>query len=100
VLETLWLPQRKDSNGPFYKGLIQLAGAFVHLQKGRLGPAAALFKLANANLARYGPVHDRLDVKDILEMVEEWQRQLDQGKFDLNSFPSKSPPEIKLIATK
>jgi uncharacterized protein len=100
VLETLWLPQRKDSNGPFYKGLIQLAGAFVHLQKGRLGPAAALFKSANANLARYGPVHDRLDVKGVQKMITEWQRQLDQGKFDLNSFPSKGPPEIKLIATK
>jgi predicted metal-dependent hydrolase len=100
VLEELWLPQRKESKGPFYKGLIQLAGAFVHLQKGRLGPAAALFKLANANLARYGPFHDRLDVKGVLKMVAEWQRQVDQGKFDLNSLPSKSRPEIKLISAK
>lgn len=100
VLEELWLPQRKESNGPFYKGLIQLAGAFVHVQKGRLGPAAALFKLANANLERYGSVHDRLDVKAVVEMIKEWQRQLDQGKIDLSTFPSKRPPEIKLITAK
>ena len=100
VLEKLWLPQRKESNGPFYQGLIQLAGAFVHLQKARVGPAAALFKLAKANLERYGPVHDRLDVKGVLKMVTEWLRQVDQGKFDLSTFPSKRPPEIKLISAK
>ena len=44
VLEELWLADRHGPNGSFYKGLIQLAGAFVHLQKGRGGPAAALFK--------------------------------------------------------
>jgi len=26
VLEQLWLPQRPEENGAFYKGLIQLAG--------------------------------------------------------------------------
>ena len=29
VLEDLWLPDRSGPNGNFYKGLIQLAGAFV-----------------------------------------------------------------------
>jgi predicted metal-dependent hydrolase len=100
VLEKLWLPRRKESNGPFYKGLIQLAGAFVHLQKGRLGPTAALFKLAHANLERYGPVHDRLDVRTTLKMVTEWQRQLDQGKIGVDLHPSKGSPEIKLMATR
>jgi predicted metal-dependent hydrolase len=41
VLEELWLAQRRQPNDLFYKGLIQLAGAFVHLQKNRLKPAAA-----------------------------------------------------------
>jgi predicted metal-dependent hydrolase len=97
VLEKIWLPQRNKSNGLFYKGLIQLAGAFVHLQKGRLRPAGALFDLARANLERYGPVHDRLEVNTVLEMLREWQRQLEQGKFALEPLLSKSPPEIKLI---
>ncbi len=48
VLEDLWLPDRHGPNGNFYKGLIQLAGAYVHLQKNRLRPSAALFKLAQA----------------------------------------------------
>src|SRR5689334_16470274 len=62
VLEKIWLPQRKEANGLFYKGLIQLAGAFVHLQKGRLRPAGALLKLARQNLERYRPIHEHLDV--------------------------------------
>src|SRR5436190_4021583 len=63
VLEDLWLGDR----GPdhlFYKGLIQFAGAFVHLQKQaarphhpkdghRLRPAVRLFQLATKNLAPY-----------------------------------------------
>src|SRR4051812_36290791 len=62
VLEEIWLPQKKGQNGAFYKGLIQLAGAFVHLQKERLPPAAALFKLARTNLRQYPPIHEGLDV--------------------------------------
>ena len=46
VLEPLWLEQRGRPEAALYKGLIQLAGAFVHLQKRRLPPAAALFRLA------------------------------------------------------
>src|SRR5450755_2550709 len=63
VLEDLWLPDRHGANGKFYKGLIQLAGAFVHLQKNRLRPAAALFKLALANLGKYPNEHNLLDLR-------------------------------------
>lgn len=58
VLEELWLADRRGPNGNFYKGLIQFAGAFVHLQKDcpkypRLRPAAALFTLAEDNFRAY-----------------------------------------------
>src|SRR5580698_10045868 len=66
VLEQLWLKDRQGPNGAFYKGLIQLAGAFVHLRKERLRPAAALFKLAGANLGRYAGTHERLAVSAVL----------------------------------
>jgi predicted metal-dependent hydrolase len=72
VLEELWLPQRQGPNGAFYKGLIQLAGAFVHLQKGRPGPAVALFKLALANLGQYPMEHESLAVERVRAMIGEW----------------------------
>ena len=60
VLENIWLKDKHGPNGSFYKGLIQLAGAFVHLQKNRLRPSAALFKLARTNLETVSYTH--LDV--------------------------------------
>jgi len=76
VLETVWLPQRQGPNGAFYKGLIQLAGAFVHWQKNRAGPAAALFGLAQANLGKYPRTHQGLDVQAVLALILDWLRQL------------------------
>ena len=76
VLEVLWLTQRNGPNGSFYKGLIQLAGAFVHWQKNRPGPAAALFKLAQTYLLKYPKTHEGLSVKNVLVMTDEWLAQL------------------------
>ena len=72
VLEQLWLPIRKRPEGAFYKGLIQLAGAFVHLQKNRPGPSAALLKLARHNLVPSTPVRERLDVEAVVLMIDDW----------------------------
>ena len=41
VLESLWLKCRKSVQGDFFKGLIQVAGVFVHVQRGRAKPADA-----------------------------------------------------------
>jgi|SRR5436190_16670884 len=86
VLEHIWLPQRNGANGLFYKGLIQLAGAFVHVQKDRLGPANALFKLAAANLEKYAPTHERLDLRNVLDIIARYRRTLEsEGRIDLQS---------------
>lgn len=83
VLEELWLDDRHGPNGNFYKGLIQLAGAFVHLQKSRPGPAAALFRLARANLEKYPALHEHLDLRVVMVLIDGWLKSLP---------PSKSPP--------
>lgn len=77
VLEHIWLKDRHGPNGAFYKGLIQLAGAFVHLQKNRPGPAAALFKLARTNLEKYSARHEHLDVASVLQLIAFWLRGLE-----------------------
>jgi predicted metal-dependent hydrolase len=89
VLEELWLPQRRGPNGDFYKGLIQLAGAFVHLQKARSGPALALFKLAESNLRRYPRVHEGLSLAEVLSLIVSWRKRIEGdvngGGVSLNS---------------
>jgi predicted metal-dependent hydrolase len=80
VLEDLWLGDRHGPDGAFYKGLIQLAGAFVHLQKQRPSPAAALFRLTLGNLGKYPTVHQRLNLEGLKSAIERLLEDLDEGK--------------------
>jgi predicted metal-dependent hydrolase len=96
VLEDLWLPDRHGANGNFYKGLIQLTGAFVHLQKNRLRPAAALFQLARANLEKYPRRHQQLDLTVVLALIADWRQRLEQGKFTVNPLTAQTAPKLEL----
>ncbi len=94
VLEALWLPQRGQPDDRFYKGLIQLAGAFVHLQKHRLKPSDALFRLAEDNLRRYGAEHHRLKLGPVLELITDWRRALESGQWQVNPLGTRPAPRI------
>jgi uncharacterized protein len=96
VLEELWLADRTGPNYAFYKGLIQLAGAFVHLQKNRLRPSAALFKLADANLEKYPPLHERLRVDSVRVLIREWLHRLEDGNFEKNPLTAGNEPTLSL----
>jgi len=96
VLEELWLGERQGPNGPFYKGLIQLAGAFVHLQKNRLRPAEALFKLARTNLQNYPATHEDLDLQAVLVLIGTWSHKLESGSFEVNPLTPATAPMLCL----
>src|SRR5882724_7568361 len=97
VLENLWLPDRHGANGNYYKGLIQLAGAFVHLQKNRLRPSAALFKLAQANLGKYPRLHEQLDLDRVQVLIQSWLGQLEARDFTVNPLTPANLPQLGLI---
>jgi predicted metal-dependent hydrolase len=97
VLEDLWLPDRRGRNGDFYKGLIQLAGAFVHLQKNRLRPADALFKLAQVNLEKYPSLHEQLDVQALLRLIARWRQSLAAADFSVNPLTATHGPHLALL---
>ena len=99
VLEELWLQDRLGPNGDFYKGLIQLAGAFVHLQKNRLGPASKLFNLAINNLQKYGSIHDDLDLDHLIQMAREYDLSLHTSGFTVNPFENKQAPRLGLTGS-
>jgi predicted metal-dependent hydrolase len=99
VLENLWLPQRKEPLGDFYKGLIQLAGAFVHLQKHRLKPAAALFKLAENNLAKYGNACQGLDLRLVHELIARYAKAI-AADDETNPLRTTGAPQLALPAAK
>ena len=102
VLEELWLKDRHGPDGAFFKGLIQFAGAFVHLEKHqtarpRLRPAAALLKLARASLQRYPAVHRRLDTAALLESIETWLARLEAGGYEVNPLANGAAPHLRLL---
>ena len=91
VLERLWLEQRPGAQADFYKGLIQLAGAFVHLQKSRPGPAMALLSRSRDLLRNYAPANQRLDVRALLTWMETLLAQLREGALPKTILETKTP---------
>jgi predicted metal-dependent hydrolase len=96
VLEELWLKDKSGPDGAFYKGLIQLAGAFVHLQKNRLRPSAALFKLALVNLETYPHCHRGLDTTAVCGLIRDWLGKLETARLESNPFTGGNAPKLAL----
>jgi predicted metal-dependent hydrolase len=96
VLEELWLADRLGPNYAFHKGLIQLAGAFVHLQKDRLRPSNALFNLAKNNLLQYPTEHDGLDLAQVLSLIADWQKDLATGGMTRNPIKKRPAPQLAI----
>ena len=96
VLEALWLQDRNGPDGDFFKGLIQFAGAFVHLQKKRPRPAWKLFRLCTIYLAKYPSPHLALDVANVLRLAKRWGEaaQILGSAGDL--LAEQSPPTLRL----
>ncbi len=94
VLEVLWLKERANPDGNFFKGLIQVAGAFVHVRKSRRGPAIALLNLAQDHLVRYPSIHNGLNVKDLLVALAACQRKLESASD--GHFSDMSAPKLVL----
>lgn len=84
VLEQVWLKTTTTSDdAQYFKGLIQAAGAFVHLQKQfehpthpkhgrRLAPAVRLFRLAEKNLEPFGAERHAFNLVKFREMLSRY----------------------------
>jgi predicted metal-dependent hydrolase len=96
VLEDLWLADRHGPDGNYYKGLIQFAGAFVHLQKERMRPSKALFDLAATNLSKYPGTHLGLSVTGVISVIAEWVLKLESAGFEKNPLSTTTAPRIDL----
>jgi predicted metal-dependent hydrolase len=110
VLEQVWL-NTDSADDNFFKGLIQAAGAFVHLQKNfehpthtkhsrRLRPAVKLFELAEKNLASFSPRHHALDVSKLLALLRSTRQKIVASEFKTNPWSPKTAPKVNLSAGK
>ncbi|HEY2625966.1 MAG TPA: DUF309 domain-containing protein [Candidatus Udaeobacter sp.] len=110
VLEQLWL-KTDSADADFFKGLIQAAGAFVHLQKNfeqpthakhgrRLAPAVRLFQLAEKNLSRFAPRHHGLDVAAFCQLLRAYGKQIVQLGYKANPWLPETAPRLGLSPSK
>ena len=108
VLEHLWL-KTKNEDANYFKGLIQAAGAFVHLQKQfqhpshakhgrRLQPAVRLFRLAQGNLAPFVPVRHSFDVAGFRDLLSEYAERVLGSEYRTNPWSPSSAPKLQLIS--
>ena len=106
VLEQLWLAT-EGRDRAFFQGLIQIAGAFVHLKKQharpwhptdgrRLGPASRLFHLGERNLAPFGPRHLGIDVEEVLDFCRGWRDRIEESNFQVNPWAPEAAPRLAL----
>jgi predicted metal-dependent hydrolase len=106
VLEQLWL-KTKSPDADYFKGLIQAAGAFVHLQKQfeyplhakhgrRLSPAVRLFRLAEGNLSRFGPRYYGLDVAAFRQLLHGCADRIVASNYKTNPWSPETAPQLTL----
>jgi predicted metal-dependent hydrolase len=106
VLEQLWL-NTKSPDANFFKGLIQAAGAFVHLQKHfehpshakhsrRLSPAVRLFRLANKNLSQFAPRHHALNVTAFCQLLRGFADRIVASDYKNNPWSPETAPKLHL----
>jgi len=107
VLEQLWL-NAKSPDAEFFKGLIQAAGAFVHLQKRfehpshakhsrRLPPAVRLFRLAQRNLTSFVPLHHGLDVAALCQLLSRYADEIVASDYTINLWSPETAPKLQLL---
>ncbi|MEO0453088.1 MAG: DUF309 domain-containing protein [Verrucomicrobiota bacterium] len=108
VLEELWLDQPKNKGHYlFYKGLIQVAGAFVHMRLNylypnhhahgqRLAPAYRLIERSTELLQEFLPVCMDLNVDALCQMTQAYAKTLLEDQFKVNPWHPEKAPQIQL----
>jgi len=97
VLEDLWLECRQTRLDTFYKAMIQLAGAFVHIGKSKPRPAVALLDLSQGYLKPFGDDCEGLQLGPIHAMIDQWRRKIAANMDTLSHiWPPETMPQLQM----
>ena len=89
--ELVWL-KLPEPEKTFLQGLIQVAAAFYHLQRGNMEGTSSLLRVALARLDHHSPSFAGISVAPLCQELRAWVKTLDAG-----SAPSYPPfPRIQL----
>ncbi len=76
--EGVWLAS-KEPEKTFLQGLIQVAAAFHHLQRGNRRGTRSLLQRARLRLERYRGYSTGVDVTSFCKEIDEWLQMLEAG---------------------
>ena len=79
LLEEIWLEEPEDEK-PFYQGLIQVAAAFHHHQRGNPVGLESLLRAGVEKLRRYPPTFHGVDLAAMLTSLTPWLIALEHGR--------------------
>lgn len=79
-LEEVWRSAPEEERG-FYHGLIQVAAAFYHYEKGNLRGAKVLLQRALDKLGDYGPSYLGVDLDDLRRELSHWLDVFSRGRY-------------------
>ncbi len=86
-IEKIWLKEKKNEFGDFYKGIIQAAVALHHLKKGNKSGALRLYQSSTTYLRKYVPHTLGIDVEKLVHDLDHfWGRVSDKRNLSLCDF--------------
>lgn len=92
VLEEIWL-EESEGEKPFYQGVIQVAAAFHHFQRGNRAGLDSLLRSGAEKLRRYPPGCHGLDLAALLVQLQSWLECLANGE----PLGTMQPPKIRKL---
>jgi predicted metal-dependent hydrolase len=102
TLEDIWIGEKRPIRR-FYQGILQVAAALLHLERGNCRGAVTLLDKGAGNLKPFTPFCQQVDVADLLReagrlreeldiLGPERFRELDRGLIPRLRFPGADPP--------
>jgi predicted metal-dependent hydrolase len=92
ILEPAWMGSPDQGERELLQGLIKLAAAFVHGQRGNPAGVAKNLRGARDRLLNATPGESRLDVAAILAAIDDRLRALERGVTRVEPIPLKVKP--------
>lgn len=91
LLEEIWL-EEPEGEKPFYQGIIQVAAAFHHFQRGNLAGLESLLRAGAEKLRGYPPDSHGIDLGGLLAALDPWLERLEHRRpLDTLSLPTIHP---------
>ncbi len=84
--ELVWL-KSPEPEKTFLQGMIQMAAAFHHLQRGNLQGAASLLKQALGKLEGFTDTPGQVSVASLCAEIGEWLKELERNAGPKLAFP-------------